>query len=391
MPPKKKFNPERRERRAELRQQRLGQTFNHVISLGSTCLLARHLQNKGLRMAKFPFDWMFSTPYLVRHALSDNFKTFLDPKQYSRTSTGGRNVGTHHKVYRLMQDTKGRKVLCPHHQLWSGAQTAKVDRDSYRRAVQRLRTVLTTTSRTLFVLLVTLRSTEALEAARDDSWSPTGRGKCPLPEHGGPELCSRAEILRLFKLLQEKCAGPFHFDVVYLVTPRAQATKHGSVRSRASCVLKKNGRKGRSLKISEVYCKGDNTGLVFQEEADMLAFHNILTECGYRRFALSQEDGSKKNGDAEAIKRPRERGAQESVKVDFKRPQSLKRRLQFVQKNPKVQGSSAHQRYEKYKKAKTLEEFLDLGAGFGGQKPSWHNGSLKSVTCKNARPISALD
>jgi hypothetical protein len=67
-------------------------------------------------------------------------------------------------------------VLCPHHQLWSGAQTAKVDRDSYRRAVQRLRTVLTTTSRTLFVLLVTLRSTEALEAARDDSWSPTGRG-----------------------------------------------------------------------------------------------------------------------------------------------------------------------------------------------------------------------
>jgi hypothetical protein len=30
MPPKKKFNPERRERRAELRQQRLGQTFNHV-------------------------------------------------------------------------------------------------------------------------------------------------------------------------------------------------------------------------------------------------------------------------------------------------------------------------------------------------------------------------
>ena len=76
------------------------------------------------------------------------------------------------------------------------------------------------------------------------------------------------------------------------------------------------------------YCKGDNTGLVFQEEADMLAFHNILTECGYRIlvaidldhllclqmsivfcvlfaceqgcFALSQEDRSKKNGDAEA-------------------------------------------------------------------------------------------
>lgn len=30
------------------------------------------------------------------------------------------------------------------------------------------------------------------------------QGKCPIPEEGGPELCSRAEILRLFKVLQEK-------------------------------------------------------------------------------------------------------------------------------------------------------------------------------------------
>ena len=34
--------------------------------------------------------------------------------------------------------------------------------------------------------------------------STSTSGKCPLPEHGGPELCSRAEILRLFQLLQKK-------------------------------------------------------------------------------------------------------------------------------------------------------------------------------------------
>ena len=53
-----------------------------------------------------------------------------------------------------------------------------------------------------------------------------------------------------------KCAGPFHFDVVYLVTPRAQATKHGSIRSRASCVACRDfmaGRLARPWVVSIVF------------------------------------------------------------------------------------------------------------------------------------------
>lgn len=34
----------------------------------------------------------------------------------------------------------------------------------------------------------------------------------------------------------------------------------------------------------------------------------------------------------------------------------LKQRLRFVQKNPKVEGSSAHQRYERYKKVRELSD-----------------------------------
>ena len=49
-----------------------------VVPLGGSCLVTKHLENKGLRVCKFPFDWMYSTPYLVRHALLDDFKTFLD-------------------------------------------------------------------------------------------------------------------------------------------------------------------------------------------------------------------------------------------------------------------------------------------------------------------------
>ena len=53
-----------------------------VVPLGGSCLIAKHLQNKGIRVCKFPFDWMYSTPYLVRHALLDDFKTFLDTSKY---------------------------------------------------------------------------------------------------------------------------------------------------------------------------------------------------------------------------------------------------------------------------------------------------------------------
>ncbi|CAK9054969.1 Uncharacterized protein SCF082_LOCUS29783, partial [Durusdinium trenchii] len=174
-----------------------------VVPLGSTCLVARHLQkNKGLRVCKFPFDWMYSTPYLVRHALTDNFKVYqMNPKSDAgKGSKGSRN---------------NRKVVFPHHQLWSGSPQCKELRKSFLRAAQRCRQVLRAPkgakgpkgARTLFVC------------------------KCPIPEEGGPELCSRAEIL---------------------------------------------------------YCKGDNTGLVFPEDEDMLAFHNIITESGQRNFVCSE-------------------------------------------------------------------------------------------------------
>ncbi|CAK8988938.1 unnamed protein product [Durusdinium trenchii] len=349
-----------------------GRTFGHVVPLGSTCLVARHLQNKGLRVCKFPFDWMYSTPYLVRHALTDNFKVFLDPKQYQmnpKSDAGHRNVGTIHKTYLRMQDTKVRKVVFPHHQLWSGSPQCKELRKSFLRAAQRCRQVLRAPkgakgpkgARTLFVCALTIRSREALKAARDEDWSLTGRGKCPIPEEGGPELCSRAEILRLFKVLQEKSARPFHLEVVYLLTPSAEKKESRPCRKRV--FQRESGR--RSLRITELYCKGDNTGLVFPEDEDMLAFHNIITESGQRRFPLPAFDEDRE-ATGKAVKAQR---SQQPRNQDFKRKEWLKQRLRFVQKNPKVEGSSAHQRYERYKKAKTLQEFFNLG----GCKGDFHN------------------
>jgi len=74
-------------RPAALKRQRgKGEAFGIVASLGSICLAAKQLEAQGLRQFKLPFDWIFSSAYMVRHALRDNFKSFLDKKLYSKAN-----------------------------------------------------------------------------------------------------------------------------------------------------------------------------------------------------------------------------------------------------------------------------------------------------------------
>ncbi|CAJ1413200.1 unnamed protein product [Effrenium voratum] len=270
--------------------------FDNVVPLGSACFIARHLQQKGLRTCKYPFDWMYSTPYLVRHALSDKFKTFLDITQYQRSSSKGlEKAGTIHKVYQHMQCTQGKKVVFPHHQLFRGSPKARRHRLSYQRAVARLHAVLKgksgtgpkKTASTLFVLAVAVQTKAKLQAVRDDTLpskrKADGSGKRALrPQAGGPELCSRAEVLQLFQCLERLASGPFHLDVVYLLTPPLTKQSRPSFRR----ILHKK-RKGKSLRIVEMSCKGANTGLFFREDADMVAFHKWLTDFGRRRFGVT--------------------------------------------------------------------------------------------------------
>ncbi|CAE7570996.1 unnamed protein product [Symbiodinium sp. CCMP2592] len=324
------------------------QTFGHVVPLGGSCLIAKHLQNKGIRVCKFPFDWMYSTPYLVRHALLDDFKTFLDTSKCQRgAGQSEEKLGTIHTVYRRMQSTKAKNVVFPHHQLWSGAKNGRRDRSSYRRSVERLRRVLRSKVRTLFITAMDAEA-KTLPILQDEAWQPGQALPC-----GGPELCCRAEVLRLFECLKSKKKGPFHLEVVYLL-------RH-SRKCRKQVVLQKR-TKDRSLRISEMSCKGDHTGLAFREDGDMLAFHKLITDSSCRRFKPVVLD-------ANGTKGYRDKGSTESSPLGAARSSGsrsdLKRKLRFVQKNPKVKGSEAHKRYEVYKKAQTIQEFLNLG-GFKG-------------------------
>lgn len=47
--------------------------------------MAQVLKETGLRTWSGPFDWVFSSPAMVRHCLADDFATLLDPAEYRPT------------------------------------------------------------------------------------------------------------------------------------------------------------------------------------------------------------------------------------------------------------------------------------------------------------------
>ena len=66
-----------------------GRPVNHLVSLGNFCLPGTICRDNGLRRYSLPFDWIFSTPQMVRDCLNDDFATFLDQRHYRSTTEPG--------------------------------------------------------------------------------------------------------------------------------------------------------------------------------------------------------------------------------------------------------------------------------------------------------------
>ena len=71
-------------RRLGGRDLREPRAVNH-ISLGSHCHTAQILKGLGLRGWSAPFDWIFSSPGMVRDCLADDFSDLLDRRHYQST------------------------------------------------------------------------------------------------------------------------------------------------------------------------------------------------------------------------------------------------------------------------------------------------------------------
>jgi hypothetical protein len=54
----------------------------YVCSFGSHCHTGKILQRNNLKLASYPFDWIFSNPDMILHCIETGFSIFLDKSYY---------------------------------------------------------------------------------------------------------------------------------------------------------------------------------------------------------------------------------------------------------------------------------------------------------------------
>jgi hypothetical protein len=131
------------------------QTVHHVVSLGEACYTASILQRWNMRAFSTPFDWLFSTPVMVEHALRDDFATLLDSRQMTAhppSEEGGR-PRCHHQYYGDLSGFGTDKPVFNHH----NPLTAE-HRGYFERCIGRMRRVLSGNSGSLLVQITSLAS-----------------------------------------------------------------------------------------------------------------------------------------------------------------------------------------------------------------------------------------
>jgi hypothetical protein len=121
-----------------------------VMSLGSLCFTARFLGELGVRAFAGPFDWIFSSPALVAHALNDDFAAFLDRRLLVRN--GGNTAG--HSLYSPML---ARTTVFNHHD-----PSSNEGHEYFERTVARVRKILRSSVRKVF-LMCSLERREQLD------------------------------------------------------------------------------------------------------------------------------------------------------------------------------------------------------------------------------------
>ena len=159
-----------------------------IVSLGSRCNVAQHLQDFGLRTASLPFDWIFSTPEMVVHCLEDDFSLFLEPGQYQPIPAWRRTVREFNLCDHIaFRDDYGIQAMFNHRD------PTFIDDYLYlQRCVDRFRQVQASPEPTLFFLV--------------------------SESHPSPEEA----YIRLFYALEKACAGPV---ALLFVVVRCEASK----------------------------------------------------------------------------------------------------------------------------------------------------------------------
>ncbi|WP_179315811.1 DUF1796 family putative cysteine peptidase [Winogradskyella undariae] len=116
----------------------LGATDYEKVSLGENCNTSWYLKETQNKTASYPFDWVFSSPDIVLHAVKDSFKIFLDKEVIIPKSTN--QAG--HEIY--------HSYLFNHR----NPLNSEADFSYYKRSIERFKMLLESDCPILFVCTV---------------------------------------------------------------------------------------------------------------------------------------------------------------------------------------------------------------------------------------------
>jgi len=251
------------------------EVFSEVVPLGSLCASAKWIEDKKLRKAAFPFDWSHSSVRMVRHCLSDDFRTLLDRSQYFRLSEHKR-LPVGHCLYGHMLAAPRRgnpdgRVIWPHtnplEAMWH---------DKLHRAVCRLRSALRTRNRKrLFIIFQRIDSAKAL--------NDVGEKGEPAPL-ADPQALSvdpgcEGEVRCLYQDLLAHDVANFHLAVVRLCAASSSRTERREEPRLETVVEERTDGgtlSGTGYSIHNLHMIDHHTGLKFKDSRDEQALVRLL-------------------------------------------------------------------------------------------------------------------
>ncbi|MGU3537660.1 DUF1796 family putative cysteine peptidase [Methylobacterium sp. A54F] len=121
-----------------------------VAGLGTLCLTSHTLKQMGLKESSMPFDWIFSSPGMVAHAIRDDFGAFLDRRNMQEVPVAARPDPGLYRAENLFYKTQyGVHYIYNHH----NPESNDADYAYFVRCVDRFRRALAGDRTILFVML----------------------------------------------------------------------------------------------------------------------------------------------------------------------------------------------------------------------------------------------
>jgi len=111
-----------------------------IIPFGANCVPANILKNqKNLRNAHLPFDWVFAYPEYIKKALDTDFEGWLDPQYMTRIDDNAAGYSTQHSLYPLKSENEqgGLSGFFEHFDM-----TNPDNREKYARAITRFKNLI---------------------------------------------------------------------------------------------------------------------------------------------------------------------------------------------------------------------------------------------------------